>query len=133
MVRSVRARRSGPFLASLRKGPPRRVLLRGRALRRPPLRPNPVRFARWPGLRGGAPPGQLSCVTLERYERGGSSSRVPTSLRSWAGPPRRRAYRLARSWSAWTLRVSCMPGGGPTHQAVARSWRSTVTQPRWVR
>jgi len=42
LVRSVRARRSGPLLASLRKGPPRRVLLRGRVLRRPPLRPNPL-------------------------------------------------------------------------------------------
>jgi len=68
MVRSVRARRSGPLLASRRKGPPRRVLLRGRALRRPPLRPNPRRFARGPGLRGGTPPGQLSCGALERYE-----------------------------------------------------------------
>jgi len=32
----------------------------------------PLRFARGPGLRGGAPPGQLACVALERCERGGA-------------------------------------------------------------
>jgi len=68
MVRSVRARRSGPLFASLPRDLRAASSGADGALRRPPLRPNHLRFARWPGLRGGAPPGQLSRVALERCE-----------------------------------------------------------------
>jgi len=67
LVRSVRAPRSGPFLASLRKGPPRGVLLRGRVLRRPRCGPTP--FA---SLRGRAsartPPHPARLRAAARHE-----------------------------------------------------------------
>jgi len=67
MARSVRARRSGPLLAALARDLRAASSGADGALRRPPLRPNHLRFARWPGLRGGAPPGQRGCVSLERH------------------------------------------------------------------
>jgi len=44
-------------------------LLRGRVLRRPPLRPNPLRFARGPGLRGGAPAHPARLLAAARHDR----------------------------------------------------------------